>query len=345
MFCVECGKEGPIFREGVCISCYLKTHSFSKGPRIVDLPVCTYCGSYKYKNTWPSDIFDEVIRRIIKNTFHISRELKKVDIDTECTENKEGKTCKVIISGFLDEFEITEEHNLLVRMNKIVCDVCSKRLGGYHEAVLQIRADNRKPTRDELHDIRLTVERLVGSLQAKGNRSLFITDIDEKHRGLDFYLSDKGAALTIAKQIQEQHGGQIKQSSKNIGMKDSRQIYRMTYLIRLPTYRKGDFISHENSFFYISSIHENKVHVFELSNWEKKVFDSKELQKANILGGKELIKEMIFVSQSQDDVQIMDPEIYEINFVRKPKPISFDSEKIKIVKIKNQVFLLPEKNI
>ena len=59
MFCVECGKEEEIFKDGVCKDCYVKTHSFSKGPQVVDLPVCTNCDSYKYKNTWTSDIFDD----------------------------------------------------------------------------------------------------------------------------------------------------------------------------------------------------------------------------------------------------------------------------------------------
>jgi len=344
MFCVECGKEGKIYKDGICIDCYLKTHSFAKGPDIIDLPICTHCGSYKYKNTWTSDLFSEVIRRVIKNKFEISRELKKIDINTECTEAKEGMECKVYITGFIDDVEITEEHDLMIRLRRTVCDVCSKKFGGYHEAIIQIRTDKRKLTKKELENIQIDVENLVETLRAKGNRGLFITDIGEEHSGLDFYLSDKGSALAVAKKIQGQYGGSIKQSSKNMGMKDSRQIYRMTYLLRLPAYRKGDFISYENSFFCISSINGNKVHVFELPNWGKRTFDSKELQKASILGGKELIKEMIFVSQSQDEVQIMNPETYEINFVRKPKSVSFDSEKIKIVKIDNQVFLFPEKH-
>lgn len=344
MFCVECGKEGKIYKDGVCIDCYIKTHNFSKGPRVIDLPICGHCGSYKYKNTWTSNLFDEVLRRVIKNAFHISNELKKVDITTECKEKKEETACKVVISGFLDDAEITEEHEILVRMKKTVCDVCSKRFGGYHEAVLQIRADKRKPTKDEIDNIRANVENLVENLRAKGNRGLFITDIGEEHSGLDFYLSDKGPSLTIAKKIQEQYGGEIKQSSKNIGMKDSRQIYRMTYLLRFPPYQKGDFISHENSFFYISSINGNKVHVFELSNWSRRVFSSKELKKATILGGKKLIKEMIFVSQSQDEVQLMDPETYKTLDVKKPKNISFNSKIINVIKLEDQIFLFPEKN-
>jgi len=341
MFCVECGKDGSIFRDGVCLICYLKTHTFTKGPKIIDLPVCNHCGSYKYKNTWTSDLFRDVIRKIIKNTFQISRELKKIDINTECKETKEGMSCKVYISGFLNDEEVTEEHEILVRQKGTVCDICSKRFGGYHEAIVQIRSDKRKLTNKELRDIRIVVENIIGELQAKGNRGLFITDIGQEHGRLDFYISEKGPSLVIAKKIQEQYGGTIKQSSKNIGMKDGRQLYRMTYLIRLPSYKKGDFLKHNNSFFSIVSIHGNKVKMMNLSNWEETTVDVKTIQKANVIGGEELIKEMILVSQTKDEVQIMDQKKYEIKTVRKPKSINFDFKTIKIVKLDDKLFLTP----
>jgi len=339
MFCVECGNDGPIFREGVCLNCYLKTYSFTKGLEIIDLPICSHCSSYKYKNNWTSDLFSEVIRRVIKNKFEISRELKKIDINTECNEAKEGMECKVYITGFIDDVEITEEHDLVIRLRRTVCDICSKKFGGYHEAILQIRTDKRKLIKKELENIQIDVERLVETLQAKGNRSLFITDIGEEHGGLDFYISDKGTGLVIAKKIQEQYGGTIKQSSKNMGMKDSRQVYRMTYLLRLPSYSKGDFIRHDQSYYQIVSVQGNKVKLKNLSSWEENFVDVKSIQKAKILGGKELIKEMILVSQKKDEVQVMDPKTYEIKIIRKPKPVSFDSEKIQTVKIDDQFFL------
>jgi nonsense-mediated mRNA decay protein 3 len=339
MFCVECGRETVIFKEGTCKECYLKTHSFSKGPEIVDMPVCTHCDSYKYKNTWTSDLFDEVIKRVIKNVFHINKELTKVNITTECLDDKDGKNCKVIIAGYIDDFEIKEEHKLFVRLKRTVCDVCSRRFGGYHEAVIQIRTDKRKLTSKELNNIQLTVDQLVESIRAKGNRGLFITDVGEEHGGLDFYLSDKGVALTITKHLQEQYGGQIKKSSKNAGMKDSRQIYKMTYLIRLPAYRKNDFILHNNTFYRITSVYRNKVHVISLKDWKEETLGDKDLQKANILGGEELVKEMILVSQTKDEIQIMNPDTYDTKHVRKPEPISFESEKIKVVKIDDQLFI------
>ena len=339
MFCVECGKEGPIFRDGVCLSCYLKTHSFTSGPAEIDLPVCSHCSSYKYKSNWTSDLFGDVIKRVIKNKFQINKEIRKVDINTECQEARDGMQCKVYITGILDNVEINEEYNLFVHFKKTVCDVCSKKFGGYHEAIIQIRADKRDISKKEQENIQKDVENFVEHLRSKGNRGLFITDIGVDHGRLDFYISDKGAGLIIAKKIQERYGGKIKQSSKNIGMKDSRQIYRMTYLIRLPFYKKDEFIELDNEYYYIESTHANKIKLINLSNWEEKTVESNKIKKERFLGGKELIKEMILVSQTEEEIQIMDQKNYETKIIKKPKTVSIDSEKVKIVKIKDQLFL------
>jgi nonsense-mediated mRNA decay protein 3 len=283
----------------------------------------------------------DVLRRVIKNNFQISRELDNVDINTECKEAKDGLSCTVFISGFIDDLEIAEEHTMQVRLKRSVCDVCSRQSGGYYEAIVQIRPDKVKLTRRELDDITSTVGALVEGLQADGNRALFITDMGVEHGGLDFYISERSAGLVIAKKIQEQYGGIIKQSSKNIGMKDSRQTYRVTYLVRLSPYKKSDFLKFNDAFFHIISIHRNKVKMMDISSWEETVVDAKTIQNASIIGGEDLIKEMILVSQTKDEVQIMDQKKYEINIVKKPKLISFDSKMIKVVKIEDKLFLIP----
>ncbi|KYK28064.1 hypothetical protein AYK20_01505 [Thermoplasmatales archaeon SG8-52-1] len=342
MFCVECGKEDPIYKEGVCISCYLKKHIFTQGPKIIDLPICTHCGSFKYKSNWTSELFGDVLQRIIKSNFKISKELNKIDINTECKEMKDGMSCDVYISGLVGDVEITEKHEVLVRLKRTVCDVCSRRFGGYHEAIVQIRADKKGLSKKEIGDIKIIVENIITDLQLKGNRGLFITELVEEHGGLDFYISERGPSLIVAKKLQELFGGEIKQSSKNVGMKDSKQIYKMTYLIRIPSFRKGDFIKQNNSFFYVVSIHGNKIKMIKLDSWEEAVVDLKTIQKASIIGGEELIQEMILISQTEDEIQIMDSKSYKIYILKKPKPIKFIDEKLKILKTETQLFLLPK---
>jgi len=341
MFCVECGKETKIFKDGTCVECYLKNHSFTEGPELLDLPICTHCNSYKYKNTWLSEMLADVLKKLIKSNFKISPDLKKIDINTDCKETKQGLVCKIYISGLVGESEITEEHDLLVHLKRTVCDVCSKQVGGYHESIVQIRADKRKLSKEELENIENSVFTLIENMQAKGNRSLFITDVGIEHGGLDFYLSDKTTGLVVAKKIQEQYGGEIKQSAKNIGMKDSRQIYRVTYLIRIPSFKKHDFIKLDKSFYLVDSIHGNKIKMIDLDNWQETNTDNKIIQKANIIGGKELIKEMILVSQTKKEVQLMDESNYEIKTIRKPNDINYKTDKIKTIQVDDTIFLIP----
>lgn len=310
----------------------------------MDIFTCSKCLAYKYKNTWLDVTFQEILERFIRDNFQISNELKNLKIDTKCDDKDRNIECEIIISGFLNDHEIKETHLLNVRLKTIVCDICSKQFGGYYEAILQIRA-NKKLFKDELEKIRLFVEKYVVSLREKGNRGLFITDIGKDPGGIDFFLSEKGPAYTIAKKIQEKFGGEIKQSSSNIGMKDSRQIYRMTYLVRLLPYKKGNFIFHNDSYFYINQIKGNRIHVIEMNNWNENIFEEKQLQKIDIIGGTELIKEMIKVSQSSDEIQVMDSKNYKTYDLKKPKEIDIKASSVKVVHLRDKFFLFPEKNI
>ena len=116
----------------------------------------------------------------------------------------------------------------------------------------------------------------------------------------------------------------------------------MTYLLRHSRFKIGDFIFHKKSFFNIISISGKHIHVLSLIDWTEKIFELKELENAVILGGNELIKDMILVSQTQKEVQIMDPNNYKNFHLEKPKNISFDSTMVKVVKLNEEFFLLPK---
>ena len=341
MFCVECGKETKIFKNGTCLNCYIKNTRFSKGPEILDIDTCSKCSAYRYKNTWSQRSFQDVLKQHVKDSFQISKELKKIKIESECKEGDKAASCKIYISGIIDDHEITEQHPLTVRLKKTTCDVCSKQYGGYYEAILQIRADKRKPSPKELTTLQSKIEAYIASLRAKGNKRLFITDISKEPNGLDFFLSEKGSAFSLAKKIQEQYGGEIKQSSTNIGMKDGRQIYRMTYLLRLPHYCLLDIIQSASNVFLIENIIGNKVQVIDLQSWQQKTVDGKALKNSRVLGNTDLIKEMMIISQTPEELQLMDPSSYQIVEVKKPVSKEFRQKTIGTLNIEGTFFLVP----
>jgi nonsense-mediated mRNA decay protein 3 len=126
-------------------------------------------------------------------------------------------------------------------------------------------------------------------------------------------------------------------------MKDSRQLFRMTYLIRIPAYRAGDFLCLNNTFYMISSVHGTRVKAVELSNWKERIIEGKDIQPPMILGGNELIKEMIVVSQSKHEIQLMDAKTYTMIEIPKPSTASIQTPTVKTVKLDGSVFLYPEK--
>jgi len=342
MFCVECGREEPIYKNGVCLQCYLKQAQFTKGPAIIDITACPRCESYKYKNTWLMEPFEEALRRHVKDAFHVDPELHEPQIDTDCKEQDRMYACVVRITGSVGGQTVTEEHPLTVRLRRTTCDVCSREAGGYYEAILQIRSDTRAFSKAELESLQETVEKLVGQHQGSGKRGLFITDYEVKREGLDFFLSDKNTAFAIAKKIQEQYGGEFKQSASTAGMKDSRQLFRMTYLVRVPAYRAGDFVCMNDTFYVISSVHSTRVRAVELRSWKEKIIEGKAIKPSMILGGKELVKEMIVVSQSKQEIQLMDATTYTMVEIPKPSTTSIATATVKTVKLEGSLFLCPE---
>lgn len=344
MFCVECGIEDEIYKDGECLKCYLKNKKLSKGSERLELTVCVNCHGYKYKNTWTNDLLEDILQRIVKNNFKISNELKKANINIDTNKTSQGLECIVHISGLIQEKEINEQHDLFIRLKKTICEVCSRQFGGYHEAIIQVRTEKRKFSKEELNDIKTTVQSIVESIQYKGNRTLFIADIAEEHGGLDFYISDKNTAFNISKILLDKYGGYIKQSSTNTGMKDSKQVYKMTYLVRIPSYKKGDFIQIEDTYYQIKKLHSNKVKIINLSTLEENSINPKKLEKARILGGQNLLSDMIIVSQTNDELQLMDEKTYDIHIVKKPKEIKYKTEKIQVIEIDNKLFIFPKLN-
>ena len=92
----------------------------------------------------------------------------------------------------------------------------------------------------------------------------------------------------------------------------------------------------------IVSIHSNKVRTLELATWIEKTFNGKDIQPSKIYGGTELIKEMIVVSQSKNEIQLMDPKNYSIFNIRKPRLLSASLKTVKTVTLDDYLFLIPE---
>ncbi len=344
MYCVDCGKDKPIFREGSCLECYLKNHRFTHGPDVFHIPVCNYCGAYKYKNTWKNESFETVVKRYVKNAFSFSNELNDIQISVDCHDEEDTIFCKVTIYSKIDDEQVSEDHYVEIRLKPNVCDICSKQFGGYHEAILQIRSSEKKMSEEQKKSIETFLDALVYSMQKNGNRKLFVTDKNYEKTGIDYLLSDKQAAAAIIKKAQSEFCGEITVSSSNVGMSDGKQVYRMTYLLRLPSFDKHSILAKDDSLFFVTSLSNNTAHVLDLKTWNTHTFPVKDFEKAMVYDYEDLVQDMIVVSQKDDEIQVMDKNTYKIVVINKPKKITYSSEQIPIVRYEDSFYLLPEIN-
>lgn len=342
MICVECGKYSEPIHDGLCLNCYFKNKTFASGPNFLNIIKCANCDSFKFKNKWEAISLNEIIGKVIHNNIKISDELKKTNIEFKFLNDKNPykKQLEITITGFFYNLKAVENLSLQINIKRENCDTCSKKFGGYHEAIIQIRADKRNLKTNETEGIYDLVTDYIKFLNDKGNQTVFITDFEIKKNGLTFFLSDNSTAFSIVKKIKEEYAGDIKKSSKNIGMKNGKQIYRMTYLLRLYPFTEKDILSYDGVFFIINKFLNNKVYLIDLLKWEKNIFEAKDLSNYIIKKYEDYAKTMLLISQTDDEVQIMDKDNYSIYNLKKPKKIIFDEE-VKIIKIEDNIFLNP----
>lgn len=342
MYCVDCGQEKSIFREGSCLECYLKNHQFTKGPGVFHIPVCNYCGGYKYKNTWKNESFETVIKRYVKSAFSFSPDLKNIQIGLDCHNEEDSIFCKVAIIGLIDDVNITEDHFVEIRLKPNVCDVCSKQFGGYHEAIVQIRPWQRKLTEKKKVDIQFFTENLIRSLKDQGNRQVFLTDMGREHGGLDFFISDKQAAYTIIKRVQERFGGDIHVSSKNVGMKDGKQVYRYTYLLRLLPFERDDVFKLHDEYFIVLNVHGTQLHIMKLQDHSDSFVKSSDVSQGIFIDTAEKLSfTPILVNKTKTELQLMHPKSYSIFIIKKPSEHIMFSDDITILQINEHYFIKP----
>ncbi len=232
-----------------------------------------------------------------------------------------------------------EEHDTRIRIKRVVCDECSKQHGGYWEAKVQLRGSKRGLSEVDLEKALEMVDQIVVSREKK-EKSAFVTKVEEIHNGLDFYLGSKNLGKAISKGLANEFGGEVKESHKLIGKKDGKDVYRTTYSVRALDFRSGDFIQLNGKVMKLLSLSTNKVHLRSLETGENISLKPEELEKAKLLGGKEIIKDMVVVSRSEKEIQVLDPETLKTVDVLLPRNFEVNGESVKIIKSEVGYFLV-----
>lgn len=161
----------------------------------------------------------------------------------------------------------------------------------YFEGILQIRN-----LTDEVLDF-------INS-QLKKRQDVFISKTRKVTSGMDFYFSSQHFLQSLGKKLHSSFGGTLK-VSKKIHTRDrqrSKDIYRVTVLIELPAFSKGDVISSNGKIVKVTSIRKN-VSGFDIKTGKRISFayiDSEVLEQFNTS-----------VTKVYPSIEVLHPETFQ----------------------------------
>ena len=341
MFCVECGKEDVETINGLCMECFLNGRKLVSMPHHVDLIKCSNCGEYSLREQWLKLKEDDAIMEIAMSTAMIIPEAQLVSVG-QMIERQDEKNFVVHVQFDLDVNGVaaTDEDSVIVRLKNGVCKRCSRQLGSYYEAIIQLRSGERNLDEDLREEVVRYVRGSVNEM-AKNNRDLFITKIQKAVGGVDFYLSSTAMGRSITRELVDRYGAEEKESASLVGQtSDGQEMYRVTFLVRLPGYHVGDIVQYNGRPHLLNSVSRNGGRVTDLSTFRDIPVKRSELQEMKVLCKCDDIPETTVVSTSDKEIQVLHPRTYVTVDLRIPEGQEI-GDTVKIIELEEELFYIP----
>ena len=276
MFCVECGTEGPVY-EGLCAKCFRKRYPVVQPVETLDVERCESCGAYRLRSGWSKMDRDLMIPQLLREAMRPLPPYERVGF-TQVAREEDANNLAVTVKavGRFRDLAPVQDFHLRVRIKPSICDSCQKQRGRYYEGILQVRGEDRELAPREIRDVRTFVAvRVDRSDDAKA----FISRIEEVHGGLDVYLSKNSLAKGLAREVAGAFGGTVSASPKLFGQKEGREVYRVTALVRLAAFQKGDVVRHKGALAEVTSVRPFVV-LRDLTTGEARRFKPKDVRGA-----------------------------------------------------------------
>ncbi|OGD45847.1 MAG: hypothetical protein A3K76_01860 [Euryarchaeota archaeon RBG_13_57_23] len=342
MFCVECGREGELVG-ALCRDCYSKKHVQPTIADHVDLTICAHCQSMQTDKGW-EDIgsIRQAAEAAIEDSLVLPKDAKLSDFRVHLSEKDERNLeAKIAVMLVVQGHEFTRELLTIVRVKRGSCTECSKQQGRYYEAILQVRGPARTLPKHLEADVERLVRDRVGAMR-KSSREVFLSKVEKVKGGLDFYFSTVNSARSVARELQEVYCAEFKGSSSLWGRRDGKDVYRMTYLVRLPGIFRGDVVALGGREFYVRGMSRGMLHGIDLLTGEERAIKFTERTECSLSQSKPEILKAVVLSEKERELQVLDPETMKPLEVRKPRGFSRKGDQTRLVKTKLGTYVLSD---
>lgn len=338
----------------LCDGCYFEAFELIAVPDRVQVTVCGRCGAVHRGNRWVDlgavDYTDVAIEAVSEAlSVHVTAEDVEWGVEPEQVDETTIRMhCS--FSGVVRGTPISEQLTVPVRIAKEVCDRCGRIAGGYFASILQIRAEDRPVRPQEASEAIEIAESYVAKREQKGDREAFITTVDRSNEaGPNIKLSTNKLGQAIAGRITDRFGGTVNDYPTLVTEDtDGNEVYRVTFVARLPKYTPGDVVDPEDDDgpVLVTSSHGNLKGKRLLTGERYEASYEDGTTPAVELVGRtsEAVETTVVTVEDEHAVQVLDPETYEAKTVRRPDYFE-PGETVPVLKHDTTVYILPEETL
>ena len=240
-FCVVCGRTDLPLTDGVCPECAAEQRPLVWVEGHPTVVLCPTCGSRKVGQHWerrgssPTLLGGDDLTPLL--SVHPDAGVRRVR-----WEEIEGDSGQRLFQGAVDirfrGLEKTLGVELPVKVHGTTCPECSRKSGHFFTAIIQVRGTSER-LRGSSTALRDRLDRAFTSIlpDAKKEWREAFSWREELPEGWDYYLTDTLSARSIARVAKSRLGAQLKESATLWGRKDGRDVYRVTFCLRVPEAR------------------------------------------------------------------------------------------------------------
>jgi len=287
--------------------------------REIVIPYCT-CDQHHSDGGWSDKVKNDV-EEIVLASIEAPEDVKVKGVKvTDVKRIGGGFSIKLDAHGAYNKEKFSSELHFTVKTVPDECTVCTLKRSGYYEAVLQVRTGDDVPDFDQK----------------------FVCDVRKVRGGWDYYLTSGNYATQTARELKLK-GFNVKGSSKLYGKKDGKDVYRLYYSIKSPTFREGDFVGLDGRFYCI--IESGKaVGVMDVGSGKKKKFSSARLDKASLAAAREDVAKGVVTAVSPKRIEALNLSTFESATVSSARKLK-SGEEVGLVKLGKKFYATeaPEK--
>jgi NMD protein affecting ribosome stability and mRNA decay len=206
--CIVCGRPANV--DAQCDDCFLKKNLLFK---LEDFTI-SYCGCGSYfERMWRKS--EDFIKDAIESRIKTKNRIVSIKISSRTVGNRVYAT--VECRGYIEPSKKmkTETKKIMIVLRKHKCDHCIKLLGGYYEAVIQIRGKNRD-----------VILKKIEKLAPRDS----VVSVEELPEGYNIKFVSKKDAIGIVSRLRGFY--KINESYKLVTKKKGKELYRNFYAVR-----------------------------------------------------------------------------------------------------------------